>query len=274
MMMIADKPQSIPLAHSQKSSHERQQNLNLFTTPKAANNSSLELSPSPSSTSKQQKSKSKSKSKSNSKTKQPQQPQQQLESSSKPTTQKAQSKGSNSRRNNTSSKVVIPPRSVEVSFNTSNTRGSQRVILKSTADDLKQTTQDIKNLLLTPTLPDGSKPNFRSGSSSSSNNSNNSNNKKNFKKSPKSPSSQHAKLNNALTSSGRLPDGSEPNFNNNRSNSAPLSRSGSSNSSRSSKPNSASSNSSNSTDSIRYAGSSFHAEPKAVTLPKPSFLKK
>ncbi|GAV27028.1 hypothetical protein PMKS-000489 [Pichia membranifaciens] len=270
MMMITGKPRSIPLTHSEKSSHERQQNINLFNAPKATKPDQQASSSTPP-VQKQQRSKSRSKAKSTSKAKQQLQQEQQAELESQPS---SQTKTSSSKRNTSSSKVVIPPRSVEVRFNTNSSRGSQKAMLKSTADDLKHSTQDIKNLLVASPTTDGSKPNSRSSSGSSSNNSNASNHKKNAKKSPKSPNSQYAKLNNALNKVARLPDGSEPDFNNSRNHSAPLSRSSSSTSARTSKPNSASSNSSASTDGIRYAGSSFHAEPKAVTLPKPSFLRK
>ncbi|ODQ48713.1 hypothetical protein PICMEDRAFT_14242 [Pichia membranifaciens NRRL Y-2026] len=273
MMMIAGKPQSIPLTHSQKSSHERQHDINLLNAPKKTE-PNAESSPSTPPGQKQLKSKSRSKAKASSRAKQQPQQQQQEQEAEAETQPRSQSKSSSSKRNASSGKIVIPPRSVEVSFNTNGSRGSQRAMLKSTADDLKHSTQDIKNLLVASPSTDGSKPNSRLSGGSSPNSSNASNHKKGGKKSPKSPNSQYAKLNNAINKVARLPDGSEPDFNNSRNHSAPLSRSSSSTSARTSKPNSASSNSSTSTDGIRYAGSSFHAEPKAVTLPKPSFLKK
>lgn len=195
----------------------------------------------------------------------------QQKSSKKNRDNTSNSTGANSNHDGVPNKIVIPPRSVDVVFNSNSSRNHKRAILKSTSDDLKQTTQDIKSLFLStsePLLPDGSKPVFNNTSNSSSN---------------RKRSSKSVKSNNSNGyNNQRLPDGSEPDFSNkavtlskssSSNNSSGRAKLRSSDSSNRCKLHSSSSYGSPLADNFKYAGSSFHAEPKAITLPKPSFLK-
>ena len=163
---------------------------------------------------------------------------------SKKTSTSKNNKAKNNNNNNNkrdNNRIVIPPRSVEVDFG-----GSKRATLKSISDEIKDSTQDLKNLIISES-PVSSEPLQKSNS-----------------------------VHTGSFNRPRLPDGSTPDFN---TRPPVLSRSSSSSSSSESsttrsKPMSSSSYSSSSTNDFKYAGSSFHAEPKAVTLPKPSFLRK
>ena len=253
MMMVADKPRSIPSVHFQSPTKIGQQNA------KSSNTPSKQSPPKKQQQQQQQQQQKTSRKKQQQQPRQQDQPQVKTKqtssnsnaSASTSSKQKSSSsKKSNSRKDKRdTSNVVIPPRAVAVDFH-----GSKRATLKSTSDEIKVTAQDLRNLILSDSiqqsLPNGAKPDFGHGNTST-------------------------------RTKQTLPDGSKPDFGHGNSKAQPLSRSSSSGSSSStmssnrSKLHSSSSNSSNSTpNGFRYAGSSFHAEPKAVTLPKPSFLRK
>lgn len=187
------------------------------------------------------------------------------------------------RRNNKDKDITIPPRSISVDFSSSSSptsnsnknrqtsnRKNNKVTLKSTSDEIRSTTQDLKNLLLSePSLPNGQKPDFGNGNSVG--NARKNTRSTQYKKSPSSPNATVR-----IPEIQSLPGGGKPNFGNPNAHSPPSSASfalsKASNRNIKLKASSASSSSFSTFESSKYAGSSFHSEPKAVTLPKPSFL--
>ena len=183
-MMIAEKPHAIPMNPSQSGSQRQQQSMRSTKQLKSkpANQRPAQQTSNPSKVKPKQKGRS---TQANGRKQQPNPQSQQfknsnsnkketkdslLPSSSSPTSPSSSSiKSSNKKSLN---RVVIPPRIVDVVFNTSNksNRNSKRATLKSTADEIKQSTEDIKNLLLSdyssPCLPDGSRPVFNQTNSS------------------------------------------------------------------------------------------------------------
>lgn len=161
----------------------------------------------------------------------------------------------NNNNNKNTDRVIIPPRNVQVDFHS---KSSNLVTLKDTSDKIRKSAAEVKNLLLSELSINDKQP--VTGKNTS-------------------PLLNQANMNNInydLYHQQSLPDGSLPNF----GHSSNLSRSSSSCSTANrSKVSSASSytndssNIINAFENLKYAGSSFAAEPKAVTLPKPSFLK-
>lgn len=269
-MMIADKPHPLPVSHHQTLSmpqlqQQRKQDKISESQP------SVDLKKNQSSKSSNKKKKKPSNLKTQpvkNLTKNPQSPQL--------TNKNNASDNSNTKKKN-SNKIAIPPRSVEVNFNNRsgnaiNSNSVKRSTLKSVSDDIKKSTQDLKNLILAePSLPNGQKPNFGNSTITDDIPKNRSrSNSRNSRK--KSPSFKHVELNSGNFANQRLPDGKRPDFGSgSKPISAPMSRPSSATDSLGS-TNSFTTHSSGSVSS--YAGSSFHAEPKAVTLPRPSFLRK
>lgn len=178
-------------------------------------------------------------------------------SQSQPNNQKQKQNTSRSSKGKGNSKhterVVIPPRSVHVDFHSN--KSSNLATLKDTSDEIKKAAAEVKDLLLSDLSING---------------------KAQSNEFQSSPQANRSNLDNSLYHQQLLQDSLLPKLENNSNLSRSSSSCSTANRSKISSASSYTNDSStilNTFENFKYAGSSFAAEPKAITLPKPSFLK-